>query len=218
MPASKKRIQFGFECLEHCSLEELEQADIDQFVTKGMAIVPTLRVNHSCFEVDETLQWLGAEGKDDYATEPLAQIIRGLEAHTRKPFPPDNRQAYLDISKSGHGFETTLKNVERIKKSGGLIGVGTDSFGSYLNLPGCYWRELQLLTQSGLSNTEVLNAATAVNARILRAENDVGSIAPGKYADFVLIEGNPLDDIACVRNVRRVIKDGVAHVDGRKAG
>lgn len=212
----KRGIQFGFDCLEHCSLEELEQADIDQFVAKGMAIVPTLRVNHSCFEINETLQWLEAEGKDDYVAEPLAQITMGLTAHTRKPYPPDDRQAYLDVNKSERGFEATLRNTERIKKSGGTIGVGTDSYGCYLNLPGFYWKELQLLTQAGFSNAEVLKAATAVNARILGAESEVGSIAPGKYADFVLVEGNPLQDIACVRNIRQVIKGGITYVDGRQ--
>jgi imidazolonepropionase-like amidohydrolase len=214
----KKGIQFNFDSLEHCSLEKLEQADIDQFVAKGMAIVPTLRVNHSYLEVDETLQWLDAEGKDDYAAEPLAQITRGLEAHTRQPYPPDDRQAYLDVNKSGRGFETTLRNLERIKKAGGVIGVGTDSYGCHLNLPGFYWKELQLLTQVGLSHAEALKAATSVNAKILGAESEVGSIAPGKYADFVLVEGNPLKDIACVRNIRRVIKGGVTYVSGRKAG
>jgi imidazolonepropionase-like amidohydrolase len=211
----KKGIQFGFDCLEHCSLEELAQTDIEQFVAQGMAIVPTLRVNHSCFEVAETLQWLDAEGKDDYAPEPLVQIRRGWEAHTRSPYPPSHRQAYLDVSKSERGFETTLKNVERIKKAGGIIGVGTDSCGCYLNLPGFYWKELQLLTQVGLSNADVLNAATLVNAKILGVDNEVGSIAPGKYADFVLIEGDPLADIACVRNVRQVFKGGIAYVDRR---
>jgi imidazolonepropionase-like amidohydrolase len=213
----KKGLQFAFDSLEHCSLEVLEQADIEHFVAQGMAIVPTLRVNHSCFEVEEMLQWLGAEGKEDYAPEPLAQIIASLQASTRKPYPPDHQQVYLDTDKSRRGFETTRSNVERIKQAGGTIGVGTDCYGSSLNLPGFYWKELLLLTQAGLSPVEVLRAATLVNARILGVDREVGRIAPGHYADFVLIEGNPLEDITQVRNIRLVIKGGVAYVDGRPA-
>jgi len=207
----KKGILFEFDSLEHCSLEPLEQSDIEQFVAKHMAIVPTLRVNHSYTEVDEILEWLVKDGKGDYTPECLAQITRNLEAHKRKPYPPDKKHIYLDVEKSRDGFETTRQNVERLKKAGALIGVGSDAFGCYLNLPGFYWKELLLLTQAGLSNFEALQAATLINARILGIERDAGSIEPGKYADFVLIEGNPLEDITSTKNIRTAIKGGIAY-------
>ncbi|MEN6348674.1 MAG: amidohydrolase family protein [Syntrophomonas sp.] len=213
----KKGLQFGFDCFEHCSLEKLELHDIDQFAAGKKAIVPTLRVNQSCFEIDEILEWLHGQGKSDYTPVCFTQINGNLDLHKQKPYPPDHNHVYLDIEKSKRGFETTLRNLERLKKAGALIGVGSDNFGCYLNLPGFYWKELLLLTQAGFSNLEALHAATIESAKILGAQKELGSIEAGKYADFVLIDGNPVEDITCTRNVRAVVKDGVSYVDGLRS-
>ncbi len=111
------------------------------------------------------------------------------------------------------GFDTTLRNLERIRAAGGTVSVGTDSYGCYLNLPGFYWKELELMTNAGFSTGEALKAATHVNAKILGVEKNIGSIAAGKYADFVLVKGDPLADLGNLRNVRMVVKGGVAYRD-----
>lgn len=210
----RKGIEFRFDCLEHCSLERLDQRDIEEFVRLKMAIVPTLRVNHSCLELDEMLEWLQDKGKDDYVPESFRQIVKNLELCKRRPYPPDNKNVYLDVEKSIKGFDITLENVSRLKNAGAIIGAGSDSFGCYLNLPGFFWQELVLLTSVGLGNFEVLQAATIVNARILGIENEVGSIETGKFADFTVIKGNPLENIGCTRDVQMTIKNGEIYKRG----
>lgn len=106
--------------------------------------------------------------------------------------------------------------MSTLKKAGALIGVGSDSFGCYLNLPGFLWKELQLLTVAGFSNFEALRAATIVNAEILGVKEELGSIESGKCADFAIIEGNPLEDITSVRNIRFTVKGGVCYEDARQ--
>lgn len=211
-----KAIEHHFDCLEHCALDPLDDEEIDAFVSQNMAIIPTLRVNRSCFEGEETLGWLNAEGKTDYADEPLKQVILNWESTLQKPYPPDAKNVYLDMEKSKLGFDTTVRNLARIKKAGGRIGVGTDSFGCYLNLPGFYWKELLLMKDAGFSAWEVLSAATHGNAKILGVDQQLGSIQPGKLADFIVIDGDPAFDLSVLRNISLVVKDGEVYSDGER--
>jgi imidazolonepropionase-like amidohydrolase len=128
----------------------------------------------------------------------------------KKPYPPPNymEKYYPDIEFFRKGYPVTLRNIEQIKNAGGKIGVGTDTCGTGLSFFGFYWKELKHLTEASFSNSEVLKAATSVNAEIIGMEDYVGSIQPGKYADFTIIEGNPLEDIERVKDVKIVIKGG----------
>ena len=71
-----------------------------------------------------------------------------------------------------------------------------------------YQRELELLSESGLSPADVVRAATLNNARYFRIEDRLGSIEPGKLADLVLIEGDPFKDSGAFRQVKRVMLNG----------
>ena len=216
----KKGIKYNVNCIEHSSLEDMEDSDIEMLVNKGIANIPTLRVVHNVYEIDDMLNWVHSDGKEDYMPLVLQQIITALEAHKKTPYPPaDNptdRQLYVDVDLCKRSYEATVRNVQRIKKAGGKIGVGSDGFSSYINMGGFFWKELELLTQAGFSNAEVLKAATLTNAEILGADDVLGSIRPGKYADLVVIDGNPLEDITVTRNIQRVVKGGVEYVNGKR--
>ena len=68
--------------------------------------------------------------------------------------------------------------------------------------------EMELLVESGLSPMEVLVAGTLENARYFRADDRLGSVEPGKLADLVLVEGDPLADIRAMRCVKWVMLNG----------
>jgi len=70
------------------------------------------------------------------------------------------------------------------------------------------WREMVLMQQAGMPAIQVLTAATSGNARILHLP-DVGSLKPGLLADIVAVEGDPTKDVAAVKSVRLVMKNGV---------
>jgi imidazolonepropionase-like amidohydrolase len=72
-------------------------------------------------------------------------------------------------------------------------------------------RELELEVKAGIPAAKALQIATYNAARLLKQEKELGSIAPGKRADFVLVEGNPAEQISDIRWCRLVMKNGVLY-------
>jgi imidazolonepropionase-like amidohydrolase len=68
---------------------------------------------------------------------------------------------------------------------------------------------MELLVASGLTPMETIVAGTLENARYFRIEDRLGSIEPGKLADLILVEGDPLKDISNMRRIKRVMLNGV---------
>lgn len=98
---------------------------------------------------------------------------------------------------------------------GDLITIGTDlpSTGDYL-AGFSYHRELHTLVMAGIPPAAVLKAATLNGARAMSMSDRLGSIEAGKFADLVVVRGNPLQDIQNTRNVRMVMKAGETYDPG----
>ena len=103
--------------------------------------------------------------------------------------------------------------MERLIKSGVLLGVGCDSGIPFVPFGECVHMEMELLTQVGYSPMQAVTAATGNNAKMMRADGVFGTIAPGKAADIVVLGSNPLDDISNTRDIRMVLRDGAVVVD-----
>jgi len=97
-------------------------------------------------------------------------------------------------------------------EAGGLLVVGTDPTG-YGGVVAGYanWRAIELLAEAGFSPVEAIEIATLNGARYLGMDDRIGSIAVGKWADLVVVRGDPSTDITEVRNVELVFKDGVGY-------
>ncbi len=107
------------------------------------------------------------------------------------------------------GFETMMAFVGKAKKAGAPVVVGSHTWVPYADYGWAYQREMELLAESGLTNAEVIQAATMENARFLRIEDRLGSIEAGKQADLILVNGNPLEDISSMYNIEKVMLNGV---------
>jgi imidazolonepropionase-like amidohydrolase len=104
-----------------------------------------------------------------------------------------------------------MANVFKFVQMGGKIGLGDDFIEE--EMPwyrlGMPLLELQLLREAGLTNMQIITAATKHGAEICSIQNDVGTVEEGKCADLLIVDGNPLDDIDCVGKVKIVMKNGL---------
>ena len=114
------------------------------------------------------------------------------------------------------GFKNMMSFVGKLKKAGARVVVGSHSQVPYADFGWAFQREMELLSESGLSNAEVIVAATMENARFFRVDDRLGSIEPGKQADLVLVKGNPLEDIKAMYEVEKVMLNGVWVPSSRK--
>lgn len=114
-------------------------------------------------------------------------------------------------------FAQRVRELKALYDAGGaeLLVIGTDE-PVYTNLlPGfAYHRELLAMTYAGIAPADVLKAATLNGARALGVEEQLGSIETGKLADLYVARGNPLADIKAARDIRVVVKDGIAYDPG----
>ena len=101
------------------------------------------------------------------------------------------------------------ENFPRHLNSGVRFAVGTDSMHGLMPF------ELEMLVRLGVSTRDALLAGTRWGAEACRVERELGTIEPGKRADLIAVEGDPLADITALRHVGLVMKDGVVHHPGR---
>jgi imidazolonepropionase-like amidohydrolase len=124
----------------------------------------------------------------------------------------DLKQPLLDIQSAeddaayARAFDTTLEVMRKLNAQGTLIVPGTD-------LGGSFWlhRELELYTQVGMSNAQVLRRATWDMARYMRRGDRFGAVRPGLVADFLLLPGDPVADIKAIKRIAMVVKDGTVY-------
>ena len=145
----------------------------------------------------------------------------------RKDMPPDIYAEFIAsvedyrrlsyFSDIGRETRNARLAARQFIEGGALMGVGTDA-ASPLNMhTEAMWRELSALVESGMTPLEAITAATRTNARILGLEADLGTIAPGKLADLIIVDGNPLRNIEALDHVDVVVKDGVVWYSERAA-
>ena len=90
-----------------------------------------------------------------------------------------------------------------------MLLVGTDDPTSGKQLPGfAYHREMEAMVYAGIPPLAVLAAATINAAHALQVSDQLGSIEVGKWADLVIVNGNPLENITAARDIRAVLKAG----------
>lgn len=107
-------------------------------------------------------------------------------------------------------FAKDLALEAKFFRAGGQLVVGTDPTG----YGGCIagygsWRAIELLVEAGLTPVEAIQVATHNGARLLKIDAETGSLEVGKAADLVVVAGNPAADIADLRKVETVFKDGI---------
>ena len=100
------------------------------------------------------------------------------------------------------------RGLKQFIESGAIMGMGTDS-GTPMNFhTEALWREAKAHVDMGMSPQRVISALTRVGATVLGRQRDLGTIEPGKLADIIVVDGNPLFDIVALAHVQTVVKGG----------
>lgn len=229
--------QYPIHSLEHMLGDAyLSDKDILNMVRRNISIVPTMAIAQSFLleeayadgipekfrtefilnEIAVRNHYLKNEAPNHFDPELIRSTINELKyyrtlgwnqliAHKKYLVNPD---LYFGIMFYGP------ENLRRMRDAGVLIGCGIDAGMPYTFFGGQY-REYELLSRIGFKNEEILNCATINNARILKMEDKIGSLAPGKFADIAVYAENPLKKIEALRKPVMVFKDGrLMHFSG----
>lgn len=147
-----------------------------------------------------------------------AYETRLRDPQLEKDFGPEIYREVQDSFRNWHtlGYfsriDTELFFREKVAKqwieSGAVIGMGTDS-GTPLNFhTEALWREMRAHVEMGMAPSRVIVAATRINAARVLGRGDLGTIEPGKLADVIVVNGDPLFDMSALSHVEVVVKDG----------
>jgi imidazolonepropionase-like amidohydrolase len=118
----------------------------------------------------------------------------------------DQQSVYKTLFPKGMALERAFA------RAGGLLVAGTDPTGSGGVIPGySNQRQLELLVEEGFTPLEAIRIGTLNGATYLGREARIGSIARGKQADLVVIDGDPSANISDVRKVQTVFKQGIGY-------
>ena len=116
---------------------------------------------------------------------------------------------------AAEAFRKQEQFVGMCNQAGVKIIAGTDGPGIGSLLPGFgLHRELELLVASGLTPAEALKAATLTAAQALGKEDQLGTIAPGRFADLVVLDADPLKGVENLRKIRLVVARGKTYAPG----
>ncbi len=164
---------------------------IQLMVQEGVYWAPTL-VNSSRHE----------RSTEELASDPALRYIPEGSLDTQTRFGEEAHQDWKQTL-------ALAKNlIRQFHEAGGLLIAGTDTPGAAL--PG--WsvhQEMELFVQAGISPMAALQTATLNNAKVLQQDKQLGTVEVGKYADLVILDADPLEDIHNARKIHRVIKNGL---------
>ena len=180
---------------------------IKMIVDAGRAVVPTTeRVAPWGATIDFPERLQDPQIKKEFPPDLWAEVQAsfGSDPHTLGYFQMQERRDFYTDASLGQWI-----------KSGAVIGMGTDN-GTPLNFHGdALWRDAKMFVDHGMSPQRTLSALTRVGARILGKGNQLGTVEPGKLADIIVVQGNPLFDlVTSLSNVEVVVKDGIVFKGG----
>ena len=161
-----------------------------------------------------------ADWRDIDPASPEVMSLLELMAETETGLDPtlyiqefeDSDRARFSLEQFHTGrqaYERMGEFVRRAVELGVPLLAGTDNVGLF--------NELEAYADAGVPNAAILRAATANGARWLGKEDDFGTVQPGRRAHLILVDGDPLADIADLRNIDLVVKDGVIVFGGPPA-
>lgn len=194
----------GVDMLAHVPFVPMSQAQLDEVAAAGLAVIATLSISDG-FPVRAGVMPLRDDALLDTHLTPAWRDV--LDTQARRWMPP-----------TGPDLGAASTNVRELARRGCAILTGTDAPNPGLVHGASLHRELHHLARTaGLRPGDALRAATSVPAHLFGL-HDRGVLSPGRRADVVLVDGNPLEVVADTARVRRTWVEGRAVDPGAHAG
>ena len=185
---------------------------VRELVDRDFTLVPTFTIYEANRDV---MRARLAEWHGDYTWPALAQFF--------KPNPQLHGSYHFDWT-TGHevawrnNFARWMTFVNDYKNAGGRVAAGSDAGFIYKVYGFAYIRELELLQEAGFHPLEVIQSATRNGAELMGMADTRGSITPGRRADLVLVEGNPIANFKLLYGTGHMYLDRETNTLTRKGG
>jgi imidazolonepropionase-like amidohydrolase len=195
---AKSILDAGADLVAHSIRDASIDADVVAKLKKsGVCVVPTLMREVSTFVYESTPDFFAD-------SQFLAHANPEWVAQLKEPA----RQQAMRTSASARRYKIALdvasKNLKRLLDAGVPIAMGTDT-GPTGRFQGYFEHmELELMVKAGLTPAQALTAATSGAADCMKVAGQLGTLVPGAWADFVVFDKNPLDDIRNTRTIASV--------------
>jgi imidazolonepropionase-like amidohydrolase len=171
------------------------QSTLDTMKAKGTALDATLGIHENLLLNRDGAV---APGSVDYIDHMPIGVQRDLKQAWSNP------DTFGGDANARAAYAKLLDIARRANAKGIFLVPGTDTGGSFT-----YHRELEIMTQLGMTPAQVLARATGDMAKYIGTDQRLGSIARGKLADFFLVPGDPTKDLKAIKSIALVAKDGV---------
>jgi Tol biopolymer transport system component/imidazolonepropionase-like amidohydrolase len=198
LEADMTMILDGHTTVEHAlPITPLRKDVVTLFARSGTSYTPTLLVAYSGISGDKWFHQHEDFWKDQRLLKYVPQGIVDKLGRIRGIMATDEDWHHIDVAAS----------ALKVMQAGGRVCLG--GHGQMQGL-GPHW-ELRAFVQGGMTPLQALRVATLYPAQTLGLDQDLGSIEPGKLADFVVLEKNPLESIENSTSVALVVKNGTAY-------
>jgi len=209
LDVAKASLRAGADYLVHSVFAEPIDDEFIALMRKNHALLcPTLFVPNG-YAYALSNRWQATPEEQRLADPQILAAMHDLDKMPKDKIPP--RIAKLIADKAPINAPTVSEqNLKKLWDAGIPIVMGTDA-GNIGTLHGpSVFREMALMRDAGLTPLQVLRSATTNGAKAM-GRDDLGAIAPGKLADLVLLDADPLAGVANLSHAQRVIKDGVVY-------
>jgi hypothetical protein len=198
------RVTNGQDGVEHTGFDVDNTEVIRLLVARRTVVVPTPITQLASYLAFEWPEW---------RNDPRARLLTPPDMWTdiRHSIEHMDRLPYFGGQFRPGAFEQAARTVKKLYDSGVRMALGTDS-GTPANFHvDSTWRQMDLYVKFGIPPMEVIGMATRQAAAWLGIADRTGTLVPGKAADIIVVDGNPLSSMSALKDPVYVFKDGVKY-------
>ena len=202
---AKGLVGAGLDIIAHSIRDQdVDAAFIAELKRRNIGYIPTLTRDLSVFQYESTPDYINdpffLRGMPDYAT----QIAR-----VKDPALHEKIKASPGAAVAKRQLDQGLRNLKLLSDGGVMIAMGTDSGTGVGRWQGYFEQvEMELMVKAGMTPMQTLVASTGNAAKVMGIDKELGTLQPGKRADFVVLTADPLTDIKNTRKIESVWIDG----------